>query len=83
MQKGAQPTEPVAKLLEISGAMSRYKIAPARSTRSRPAPEPEETAAAEDEASTEEAPADEPATDEPTLEEAEADTADDTEREEE
>ncbi len=27
MQKGAQPTEPVAKLLEISGAMSRYKIA--------------------------------------------------------
>jgi small subunit ribosomal protein S16 len=27
LSKGAQPTEPVAKLLEISGAMSRYKIA--------------------------------------------------------
>ncbi|HJU51834.1 MAG TPA: 30S ribosomal protein S16 [Acidimicrobiia bacterium] len=27
MQKGAQPTETVKKLLEISGAMSRYKVA--------------------------------------------------------
>lgn len=27
LQKGAQPTEPVAKLLEISGAMSRFKVA--------------------------------------------------------
>ncbi|MDH4119987.1 MAG: 30S ribosomal protein S16 [Acidimicrobiia bacterium] len=27
LRKGAQPTEPVAKLLEISGAMSRYKVA--------------------------------------------------------
>lgn len=26
LQKGAQPTEPVAKLLEISGAMSRFKV---------------------------------------------------------
>ncbi|HJQ96159.1 MAG TPA: 30S ribosomal protein S16 [Acidimicrobiia bacterium] len=27
MKKGAQPTETVRKLLEISGAMSRYKVA--------------------------------------------------------
>ena len=27
LKKGAQPTEAVAKLLEISGAMSRYKVA--------------------------------------------------------
>jgi small subunit ribosomal protein S16 len=27
LQKGAQPTEPVVKLLEISGAMSRFKVA--------------------------------------------------------
>ncbi|HEY7582604.1 MAG TPA: 30S ribosomal protein S16 [Acidimicrobiia bacterium] len=27
MQKGAQPTDTVKKLLEISGAMSRYKVA--------------------------------------------------------
>lgn len=27
LSKGAQPTEPVAKLLEISGAMSRFKVA--------------------------------------------------------
>ncbi len=27
MSKGAQPTEPVRKLLEISGAMSRFKVA--------------------------------------------------------
>jgi small subunit ribosomal protein S16 len=27
MQKGAQPTDTVRKLLEISGAMSRYKVA--------------------------------------------------------
>jgi small subunit ribosomal protein S16 len=91
LKKGAQPTEAVRKLLEISGTMSRFKVvsgkihtvAGAPAAQTAPAPEPEETAAAEDEASTEEAPADEPATDEPTLEEAEADTADDTEREEE
>lgn len=27
MSKGAQPTEPVRKLLEISGALSKYKVA--------------------------------------------------------
>ncbi len=27
LKKGAQPTEPVVKLLEISGAMSEYKVA--------------------------------------------------------
>jgi small subunit ribosomal protein S16 len=27
MQRGAQPTDTVRKLLEISGAMSRYKVA--------------------------------------------------------
>ncbi|MGH8924845.1 MAG: 30S ribosomal protein S16 [Acidimicrobiia bacterium] len=27
MQRGAQPTETVRKLLEISGAMSRYEVA--------------------------------------------------------
>jgi small subunit ribosomal protein S16 len=45
MQKGAQPTEPVAKLLEISGAMSRYKIA-AGKIHTVPAKAPVEAAAA-------------------------------------
>ncbi|MGF1667166.1 MAG: 30S ribosomal protein S16 [Acidimicrobiia bacterium] len=45
MQKGAQPTEPVAKLLEISGAMSRYKIA-AGKIHTVPAKEPVEVTAA-------------------------------------
>jgi small subunit ribosomal protein S16 len=30
LQKGAQPSEAVRKLLEISGAMSRYKVATGR-----------------------------------------------------
>ena len=90
LKKGAQPTEAVRKLLEISGTMSRFKVvsgkihtvAGAPASPAALASEPE-SAAAEDEASTEDASADEPSTAEPTADEAEADTADDTEREEE
>jgi small subunit ribosomal protein S16 len=46
MQKGAQPTEPVAKLLEISGAMSRYKIAAGKIHTVPARTAPAETAAA-------------------------------------
>jgi len=52
LQKGAQPTDPVRKLLEISGAWSRFKIARGdiHTVVSRPAPskaEPEAQPAAE------------------------------------
>lgn len=70
MKKGAQPTEAVAKLLEISGAMSRYKVASGKIhtvPASAPAPEQEpEAEPAEDSGSAET---------EPTEAEAEADAA--------
>jgi small subunit ribosomal protein S16 len=61
LEKGAQPTEAVAKLLEISGAMSRFKVASGRihpvartatAPEDEPAPEVEATEAepTEDEA---------------------------------
>lgn len=54
LRKGAQPTEPVRKLLEISGAMSKFKVAAGKihtvassvpSTGEAGGTEPEETAA--------------------------------------
>ncbi len=86
LKKGAQPTEAVRKLLEISGAMSRYKVASGKihTVAAAPpvaAPETVEEDSAVDEPDTTEAPAatedpvTEAATDieEPTAEEAEAD----------
>ena len=45
MQKGAQPTDPVRKLLEISGAWSRFKVAKGQihTVASKPVP-PQEVA---------------------------------------
>lgn len=93
LKKGAQPTEAVRKLLEISGAMSRYKIAAGKiHTVAAKAPAPaEETPVEEtpvaavlveetpvDETPAEETPADEAAAEEPAAEVAEP-TADETE----
>lgn len=63
LNKGVQPTEAVAKLLEISGVMSKYKVASGKihTVGAKPAPAPEPEAAA---------PAAEPSSDE-----AEADVA--------
>lgn len=82
LKKGAQPTEAVRKLLEISGAMSRYKVAAGKIhtvAAKAPAAAPAPTPVAEE---AEPAAADEVAA-EPTPEEAEADTADDAATEEE
>jgi small subunit ribosomal protein S16 len=57
--KGAQPTEAVAKLLEISGAMSRFKVASGRiHTVASGTPEPEQAPAEEAEPTEAEAEAD-------------------------
>jgi small subunit ribosomal protein S16 len=81
LKKGAQPTEAVRKLLEISGAMSRYKVASGKIhtvAAAAPVEAPvvieEEPVAAEGTAATEE-PVTETAADveEPTAEEAESD----------
>ncbi|HSJ28956.1 MAG TPA: 30S ribosomal protein S16, partial [Acidimicrobiia bacterium] len=83
LKKGAQPTEAVRKLLEISGAMSRYKVAAgkihtvAAKAPAAPAPEPVEDAPTEEQA----APAGE--AEEPTAEETQADVGDDAATEEE
>lgn len=85
LKKGAQPTEAVRKLLEISGAMSRYKVAAGKihtvaakaPVAAAPAPEAE----VGDEPVTDEAGTEEPVAEEPTAEEAEADTAEDSEEE--
>lgn len=82
LKKGAQPTEAVRKLLEISGAMSRYKVAAGKIhtvAAKVPAAAPAPTPLAEE---VEPTPADEVGA-EPTPEEAEADTADDAATEEE
>lgn len=91
LKKGAQPTEAVRKLLEISGAMSRYKVAagkihtvaaktpvaapPVAETEAADVPA-EEVAVADDDA-----PATDTAEVEPTEAEAESDTAEDSEEE--
>jgi len=63
LKKGAQPTEAVSKLLEISGAMSRFKVASGKihTVAAAPAAMPEEEPAVEAESA------------EPTEAEAEAD----------
>ncbi|MEX1006098.1 MAG: 30S ribosomal protein S16 [Acidimicrobiia bacterium] len=72
LKKGAQPTEAVRKLLEISGAMSRYKVAAGKihtvraATPAAPVEEPAEAPADEADAVAE-------ATEEPSAEESEAD----------
>jgi small subunit ribosomal protein S16 len=65
LKKGAQPTEPVRKLLEISGAMSKFKVAsgkihtiapkaaPATPPPSGEEPAPEEVVAEADETAAE------------------------------
>ncbi|HSJ27587.1 MAG TPA: 30S ribosomal protein S16 [Acidimicrobiia bacterium] len=83
LKKGAQPTEAVRKLLEISGAMSRYKVAAgkihtvAAKAPAAPAPEQVEDTPAEEQA----VPAGE--AEEPTVEETQADVGDDAATEEE
>lgn len=79
LNKGAQPTDAVRKLLEISGAMSRYKVASGK-IHTVAAKGPAAAPAAADEPVTDavaEDTADEAAVSEPTTEEAEADTAED------
>jgi small subunit ribosomal protein S16 len=96
LKKGAQPTEAVRKLLEISGAMSRYKVAAGkihtvRAPAPMAAPAAAEPPAAESSAAepAEEAdPAEETEetvteTTEPTEDETEADVAEDPTTEEE
>lgn len=94
LKKGAQPTEAVRKLLEISGAMSRYKVAagkihtvtakapvaapPAAETEAAEAPAEEVAAQAPPE---EDALVTDTAEAEPTEAEAESDTAEDSEEE--
>lgn len=71
LNKGVQPTEAVAKLLEISGVMSKYKVASGKihtvGSKPAPAPEAEPTAEPEPEAAADVA--------EPSSDEAEADVA--------
>ncbi len=53
LSKGAQPTDPVRKLLEISGAWSAYKVSKGEIhtvPSARPAPAPEEAATEPEEA---------------------------------
>lgn len=98
LKKGAQPTEAVRKLLEISGAMSRYKVAAGKihtvraATPATPTEEPTEVPvdeAASDSGETEEPSAEETEvpsaeeTEEPSAEETEADAGDDAGSEEE
>ena len=90
LKKGAQPTEAVRKLLEISGAMSRYKVAAGKihtvaAKAPAAAPAATEDPAAEEpagEVAGDEAGSEEPVS-EPTAAEAEADTAEDAATEEE
>lgn len=91
LKKGAQPTEAVRKLLEISGAMSRYKVAAGKihtvtakaPVAAPPVAEAEAAdAPAEDVAATDDdAPVTDAAEAEPTEAEAESDTAQDSEEE--
>ena len=78
LRKGAQPTDAVRKLLEISGAMSKFKVASGRihtvaGTAPTPAPPTTEEAAPADEAPTE------PSEDEAAADADSADDADSTE----
>ena len=68
LNKGVQPTEAVAKLLEISGVISKFKVAAGKihTVGSKPTPAPEPAADKEPEAA---------AAAEPSSDEAEADVA--------
>ena len=93
LKKGAQPTDAVRKLLEISGAMSRYKVASGKihtvtaRTPVPAAPEVADEGAAVDDgpsdpAVIEDSAAEEPTQPaEPTAEESDADVAEDPEEE--
>ena len=91
LKKGAQPTEAVRKLLEISGAMSRYKVASGKIHTVRASAPAEEAPAVPGDAdvpSAEEPTTDEPSAavlsaEEPSAEEAGADVDDDAGSEEE
>jgi small subunit ribosomal protein S16 len=62
LKKGVQPTEAVAKLLDVSGVTSKFKVSTGKihTVAAKPAPEPV---------------AEEPAAAEPTVEEADADAS--------
>ena len=87
LKKGAQPTEAVRKLLEISGAMSRYKVASGKihtvraAAPATPAEETPEVSA--DEADADTSTAEEPSSEEPSAEETGADVEGDAGSEEE
>jgi small subunit ribosomal protein S16 len=87
LKKGAQPTEAVRKLLEISGAMSRYKVAAGKIHTVRattpPAPVEEPVEVPGDRADTDSDATAEPGATEPSAEETEADVEDDAGSEEE
>ena len=97
LKKGAQPTEAVRKLLEISGAMSRYKVAAGKIHTVRaaapadPVEQPAEVSADEaasvadatEDQGAEEPPADESPAEEPSAAETAADSEDDAGSEEE
>jgi small subunit ribosomal protein S16 len=90
LSKGAQPTEAVEKLLNISGAMNTMKVRTGQihtvgaKTAAEPADEPAavdvaETSAPENGADTETVAAQEPAVEEPVAEEIAADTSNEEE----
>ena len=90
LKKGAQPTEAVRKLLEISGAMSRYKVAAgkihtvkAAAPMAAPAAEPPAAEPAEQGGPAEESEETVTEATEPTEDETEADVAEDPTTEEE
>ena len=60
LKKGVQPTEAVAKLLDVSGVTSKYKVSAGKihTVASAPAPAPAEEEAASSEPTSEEADAD-------------------------
>lgn len=79
LSKGVQPTDSVRKLLEISGAMSRFKVASGKihvvapKTKAAPPPVAETAPAAEAASAVEEPAVAEPAVEEPVVEEPPAD----------
>jgi small subunit ribosomal protein S16 len=78
LRKGAQPTEAAAKLLEVSGALTEFKVKAGKihtvgAQKEEPAPAEEAAEAAE--AAAEEPPAEEEAAGEETAEEAAAEEA--------
>jgi small subunit ribosomal protein S16 len=84
LKKGAQPTEAVRKLLEISGTMSRYKVAAGKIHTVAAKPPPAAPAVEQlDDAPTDESATAEANVEEPTAEETQDDVAEDAATEEE